>query len=97
MQVVFALELYSPQKQGEEGCRALLDQVVGAVLTGRPGGLRVERWTMGETGFQAERGMFRGRVQLQCRGLLAEAEREDGAFLGFTVKGGVTIDRNHES
>ena len=97
LSVCFALDLYSPPKAGEEGCRTLLDQVVRAVQLGRPGGLCVESWTMGETGFFSQRGMFRGQLLLRCSGVLLEEEEECGSFLGFEVKGGVTIDRDHKS
>lgn len=97
LRVCFALDLYSPPKAGEEGCRGLLDQVVRAVQMDRPGGLSMESWTMGETGFDRQKGMFHGRLLLRCSGVLMEEEEDRGAFLGFEVKGGVTIDRDHKS
>lgn len=91
LRVRFALDLCSPPQRGEEGCRALLDQVIQASRRAGPGGLRVERWVMGKTQFQEDLGLFCGRLRLECQGLLLEEETEDGAFLGFEVKGGVTI------
>lgn len=97
LRVRFALDLYSPSKDGEEGCRKLLDQIVRAVQSARPGGLSMESWNMGETGFSSQRGMFHGRLRLRCSGVLMEEEEECGAFLGFEVKGGVTVDWDHKS
>lgn len=95
--VNFALALYSPEKTGEEGCRALLDQVVEALQREKPGGLTVEKWSMGETAFREESGMFCGQLQLRCSGILLARTEETGAFLGFEVKGGITIDSNREA
>lgn len=92
---VFALSLYSPERAGEEGCRVLLDQVIEAMQREKPGGLTVEKWTMGETAFQTASGMFCGQLQLRCKGLLLAKEAETGAFLGFEVKGGITIDSDN--
>lgn len=89
--VTFALDLYSPQNRGEEGCRQLLDQVAAALQTGGPTGLTVERWTMGETAFQGASGMFVGTLRVLCRGLLTAQTDTDGVFLGFEVKGGVQV------
>ncbi len=93
--VLFALALYSPETAGEEGCRVLLDQVVEAMQRERPGGLTVEKWTMGETAFQQASGMFCGQLQLRCRGLLMAKEEDTGAFLGFEVNGGIIIDSDN--
>lgn len=91
VKVEFALELYSPQSEGEEGCRRLLDQVAVALQRVGPEGLQVERWTMGETSFQRESGMFHGRLQVVCRGLLTAQTDTDGVFQGFEVKGEVQV------
>ncbi len=95
--VGFSLALYSPERTGEEGCRLLLDRVVEAIQRERPAGLTVEKWSMGETGFRTESGMFCGQLQLQCSGVLLAKAEETGAFLGFEVKGGILIDSNHET
>lgn len=95
--VEFALALYSPEKAGEEGCRLLLDRVVEALQREKPAGLTVEKWTMGETGFREEPGMFCGQLKLQCSGVLLAKAEETGAFLGFEVKGGFRIDSNDET
>ena len=88
--VTFGLDLYSPRSAGEEGCRLLLDQAAGAFQTGGPGGLTVEKWSMGEPVFDKESGMFRGRLSAVCRGTLEAVSDEGGTFLGFEVKGGLT-------
>lgn len=89
--VKFGLTLYSPQTEGEAGCRALVDQVAAAFLAGGPGGFDVEKWTMGETAFAPERGMFRGQLQAVCRGWLVAVTQESGEIVGFTVKGEVVL------
>lgn len=90
--VQFALDLYSPVGDGEEGCRRLLDQVAGALQQGGPAGVALEKWTMGETAFHRESGMFRGRLLAVCRTLLVAESSPAEEFLGFTVKGGITHD-----
>lgn len=87
--VKFGLDLYSPERQGEEGCRLLLDQVAGAFQRGGPMGLSVKKWSMGEPGFDTESGMFRGKLTAECQGTLEAVSSQDGAFLGFEVKGGM--------
>lgn len=89
--VKFGLSLYSPQAAGETGCRALVDQVAAAFLAGGPGGFAMEKWTMGETTFVPERGMFRGQLQAVCRGWLVAVTQESGEIVGFTVKGEVVL------
>ena len=91
LSVTFGLDLYSPERSGEEGCRHLLDQVAAAFQSGGPVGLAVERWSMEEPLFEAESGMFRGRLSAICRGTLEAHTDEEGAFLGFVVKGGLQI------
>lgn len=91
VKVQFALELYSPADTGEEGCRRLLDQVAVALQKAGPEGLSVESWTMGETAFQQASGMFHGRLQVVCRGLLTAETGTDGIFQGFEVKGEVQV------
>ena len=83
------LDLYSPERSGEEGCRRLLDQVAAAFQSGGPVGLAVERWSMEEPLFEAESGMFRGRLTAVCRGALEALSDETGPFLGFVLKGGL--------
>lgn len=87
--VKFGLDLYSPVKRGEEGCRSLLDQVAGSLQQGSPDGLSVEKWSMGETSFDTAGGMFRGRMQVVCRAMVMMQTDGEGTFQGFEVKGGV--------
>ena len=89
--VKFLLDLYSPLSVGEEGCRVLLDQVALALQKGGPAGLRIEKWSMTEPGFEEKSGLFRGKVQAACRCLLVQRQGETGSFEGFEVKGGVTV------
>jgi hypothetical protein len=92
--VTFALDLYSPQETGEEGCRTLLDQAAGALQTGSPAGLALESWTMEGTEYDEKTGLFRGKMSAKCQGALTAETDEDGAFLTFTVKGRVTDEHD---
>ncbi len=95
--VTFALDLYSPRADGEEGCRRLLDRVARAFQSGGPAGLAAERWTMAEPAFDRESGMYRGELTAVCRGTLeAVTEEESGAFLGFDVKGRLKDERGND-
>ena len=89
--VTVRLTLYSPPETGEEGCRQLLDQAAGVLLRGRPGGLRLEKWVMGETVFDQTRGMFRAELTAVYHGMLAAVSAGETFFLEFAVKGGLTI------
>lgn len=90
--VTFALDLYSPRQDGEEGCRLLLDRAAAALQAGGPGGLTAEKWSMGETGYDEGSGMFRGTLSAVCRGTLEAVSDEEGSFLGFVVKGGLQTE-----
>lgn len=91
LQVTYILTLYSPEEVGEEGCRLLLERVAGLFLRGRPGGLPVTGWTLGETAFHRESGMYRGELRVRCRAVLTEEEEEDGLFRTFDVKGEIVL------
>ena len=85
--VTFALDLYSPRTDGEEGCRVLLDQAAGAFRSGGPAGLAVERWSMAEPEFDRESGMYQGELTARCQGTLeAVTDLETGVFLGFEIR-----------
>lgn len=88
--VKFLVTLYSPRQDGEAGCRLLADRVAEAFLRGGPAGFAVEKWSLGETGFDRESGAFRGKLQAVCRGMLTAVSSESGALVGFRVKGEVT-------
>lgn len=87
----FGLTLYSPEAEGEAGCRDLLDQVAESFQRGGPAGLTVEKWSLGEIAFHRESGMFRGEVTARCRAVLTEKTDGDGVFVAFEVKGGVKL------
>lgn len=89
--VKFLLTLYSPRSAGEEGCRLLLDKVAAALLQAGPAGFAVEKWAMGETDFDRNCGMFRGKLQAVCRGTLVAVTEESGEILGFEVKGEIVL------
>ena len=59
------------------------------LLRGGPEGFAVEKWSVGETGFDRESGSFRGKLQAVCRGMLTAVTSESGALVGFRVKGEV--------
>ena len=65
------------------------DRVAEAFLRGGPEGFAVEKWSVGETGFDRESGSFRGKLQAVCRGMLTAVTSESGALVGFRVKGEV--------
>ena len=81
--VKFGVTLYSPEAAGESGCQALLEQ--------GPAGFAVEKWSAGETAFDQASGMFWGKLQAVCRGMLVAGMEESGELEGFTVRGEVTL------
>ena len=81
--VKFGVTLYSPEAAGESGCQALLER--------GPAGFAVEKWSAGETAFDQASGMFWGKLQAVCRGMLVAGMEESGELEGFTVRGEVTL------
>ena len=74
--VKFGVTLYSPEAAGEER---------------GPAGFAVEKWSAGETAFDQASGMFWGKLQAVCRGMLVAGMEESGELEGFTVRGEVTL------
>lgn len=91
LEVTYVLTLYSPEETGEVGCRDLLEQVAALFLRGRPGGLPVTGWSMGETAFHRESGMYRGDLRVRCRAVLTQEDSGDQVFRGFDVKGEIVL------
>lgn len=89
--VKFGVTLYSPEAAGESGCQALLEQVAQALMERGPAGFAVEKWSAGETAFDQASGMFWGKLQAVCRGMLVAGMEESGELEGFTVRGEVTL------
>ena len=73
------------------GRRALLEQVAQALMEPGPAGFAVEKWSAGETAFDQASGMFWGKLQAVCRGMLVAGMEESGELEGFTVRGEVTL------
>ena len=78
-------------KFGVSGCQALLEQVAQALMERGPAGFAVEKWSAGETAFDQASGMFWGKLQAVCRGMLVAGMEESGELEGFTVRGEVTL------
>ena len=89
--VKFGVTLYSPEAAGESGCQALLEQVAQALMERGPAGFAVEKWSAGETAFDQASGMFWGKLQAVCRGMLVAGMEESGELEGFTVRGEVPL------
>ena len=51
----------------------------------------MEKWSAGETAFDQASGMFWGKLQAVCRGMLVAGMEESGELEGFTVRGEVTL------
>ena len=71
--------------------QALLEQVAQALMERGPAGFAVEKWSAGETAFDQASGMFWGKLQAVCRGMLVAGMEESGELEGFTVRGEVTL------
>lgn len=89
VRVSFSLLLYSPEQAGEEGCRNLLAQLALSLQQGGPCGLTVEKWSVGETKFDRESGMFCGTAVVLCHAVLVMKLDAYGSFLDFVLKGKV--------
>lgn len=87
LRVSFSLLLYSPEQTGEEGCRRLLAELALSLQHGGPCGLTVEKWSVGETKFDRESGMFCGTAVAVCSAVLVMKLDAYGSFLDFVLKG----------
>ncbi len=87
LRVSFSLLLYSPEQVGEEGCRRLLADLALSLQQGGACGLTVEKWSVGETRFERENGMFCGTAVVVCSAVLLMKRDAFGCFLDFVLKG----------
>lgn len=90
--VTFQLDIYSPQEAGEDGLRLLMDQVAEAFSDAAPAGLRVKELSWGTTTYDRSAGLFCAKGAAACEGVLYAGMDVDGGFLGFEVRGGITIE-----
>ena len=89
--VTFGLDLWAGtgEQGGEEQIRRAFDRLAGALQSGGPDGLRIERLACGETDYDRTAGRWRCPVEAVCSAYLYAAAEEGGAFLDFWVKGAV--------
>ena len=88
LELTVALDAYSPDAGGPEGCCAALEKAHD-LLTGQPvGGLRFGAMDWGEVRFDRDTGMFLQQGSLRCSAfLVAAVEEESGLLLDFRLKG----------
>lgn len=88
-ELLFALDLYAPAKDGAQGCERLFGQVTDLLAAGRPEGLQVSQVSRGEVSFSQESGMYVCRAEAKCAAwLYAAAEpEEDALLLDFRIRG----------
>ena len=88
LELVVALDAYSPAGAGQEGCCAALERAHD-LLTGQPvSGLRFGEMDWGEVRFDRDTGMFLRQGSLRCSAfLVAAVEEESGLLLDFRLKG----------
>lgn len=90
--VTFQLDLYSPRGCGEAGVRELMDSLGDAFSKGAPAELSLKELRWGKTTYDGSSGFFRAEGEAACEGVLYAGMDVDGGFLGFEVRGGITID-----
>ncbi len=90
------LELYSPRSQGEKGLRELMDQLAQAFSQEGPAGLWVKELSFGKGSYDRESDLFQAEGDVLCEGLLYSAQDEEGSFLSFEVRGGITVEQSDE-
>ena len=87
--LTFGLDLYAPEGTEDDAFQALLDRLSAALLAGAPEGLAVEEFSWGELTFDAGQRLLRHSAQAVCRACLCAAERADGLFTDFELRGGI--------
>jgi len=95
--VCFALDLYSPRKIAEDGLQRLMDQIADALAQEGPAGLHVREVSWGKTSYDRSCDMLTRAGEVLCEGLLCAVRDEEGSFLSFEVRGGLTLELHHES
>ena len=90
VKLTFALDIFSPRTEdyGAAGCRAVLDDIAGQLLTAAPAGLRVNDFSCGPVSFNKDVDAFHCRAEARCTAYLcAVSSDEDEALLDFELRG----------
>lgn len=87
----FALDLYSPKKEGEIGMQGLMDRISELLTTQSPSELSLCELSWGEFRYEKSCDMFLRKGTLLCEGMLYRRQDDEGGFLSFEVKGGMTL------
>lgn len=87
----FALDLYSPKQCGEAGIWSLMEKLLGLLPEQLPVGLSLKTMLWKDMSYDRSCDMFCRAGSLLCEALLYTVRAEDGSFLDFEVKGGMTL------
>lgn len=86
-ELTLGLDLYAPERLGEQGCAAHFARVAQALAGGGPEGLTVRTLSCGETVFDRQERLFRCPAQAACSVYLYAAADESGSFSDFRIRG----------
>lgn len=87
----FSLDIYSPRTCGEAGIWDLMEGLMGLLPTQMPEGLSLQKLVWKDMTYDRSCDMFCRAGSLICELLLMQVRAEDGSFLDFEVKGGMTL------
>ena len=82
------LDLYAPEETGQEELGAALDALAKALSADGPPGLRLEKLTCGEIGWDKSQRVLRQEVSGTFSAWLEAGVEENETFLEFELRGG---------
>jgi len=88
LELTICADVYSPKEDGygAAGCLAAVGLVLAA-LPNLPSGVKIRKFTCGETQFDAKTELFLCRTELLCTCFLYADRTGDSELLDFTLKG----------
>ena len=85
--ITFGLDIYAPEKGDGQAVQQVFDQLAGALILGEPEGLRVEKFSCGQTEYDGESRRLKRPVQAVCTAYLSAAAQTGGEFVDFELRG----------
>ena len=89
LELTLGVDIYAPKESGAGACLDVLAKIIAA-LPALPSGIRIKRFSCGETGFDAGTGMLLLKADMPCLCFMYADNTGDSELLDFTLKGVLT-------
>lgn len=86
LELTLGVDIYSPKESGAGACLQTAAKVMAA-LPDLPNGVRVKKFSCGETVFDPAAGMFLLRAEMPCTCFMYADKTGDEELLDFTLRG----------